>query len=95
MDQQRQNFFAMLGVTANSLTGARLSFDHRIDGFEVARIRRKPDLYLSTGSESAHRVIPEMIFHVAIARNQIGNVIISEFGKDDFERFAQEIRQHI
>ena len=36
-----------------------------------------------------------MIFHVAIAGYQLRNVILGELGKDDLERFAQEIRQHI
>ena len=36
-----------------------------------------------------------MIFHVAIAGYQLRNVILGELGKDDLERFAQKIRQHI
>jgi hypothetical protein len=36
-----------------------------------------------------------MIFHVAIAGDQFGNVILTKLGEDDFERFPQKIRKHI
>ena len=36
-----------------------------------------------------------MIFHVAIASDQIGNVILAKLGEDDLERFPQKIRKHI
>ena len=36
-----------------------------------------------------------MIFHVAIAGHQLGNVILAELGKDNLERFAQKICEHI
>src|ERR1051326_526771 len=61
----------------------------------MTRIRRKPDRDLSPGSESAHRVITEMIFHVAVAGHQLRHVILPELGEDDLERFAQKIRKHI
>ena len=38
MDQERQHFFATLGVAANPLAGARGPFHHRIDMFEVAGV---------------------------------------------------------
>ena len=40
-------------------------------------------------------MITEVIFHVAIAGCQLGNVILGELAEDDFERFAQEIRKDI
>jgi hypothetical protein len=36
-----------------------------------------------------------MIFHVAIASDQIGNVILGKLSEDDLERFAQKIRKYI
>src|SRR6266545_4295169 len=93
--QQRQDFAPVLGVPANSLSGARLSFDYWIDSFQVARIRREPDLDLRTGGKFTYRVITEMIFHVAIASDQLGNVFFAKLSKDDLERFAQEICQDI
>src|SRR5215831_1673226 len=85
----------MFGVAANSLPGARFSFDHRIDSFTMARVRREPDLDLSAGTKPAYRVITEMIFHVAIAGDQLGNIIVAKLRKDDLERFAQKICQNI
>src|SRR5690348_107170 len=85
----------MLGVAANSLSGTRLSFYHWIDSFEVAGIRREPDLNLSTGRKFPYRVITEVILHVTIPRDQLRNVILAELCEDDLERFAQKIREHI
>ena len=47
VDEQRQNFPAMLGVAANALPGARDSFHHRIDRLEMARVGRKPNLHFA------------------------------------------------
>ena len=85
----------MLGIAANSLPGARFPLDDWIDSFQMARVRRESDLELGARSEPAHRLITEMIFHVAIASDQIRNVILAKFGEDDLERFAQKIRKHI
>src|SRR5437763_7392327 len=85
----------MLGVTAKSLSGTRLPFDYWIDSFQMARIRREPDLDLCSGNESSYRVITQMIFHVAIAGDQFGNIIFAKLSKDDLERFAQKICKDI
>src|SRR5438552_19185799 len=85
----------MLGVTAKSLSGTRLSFDYWIDSFQVVGIRLDPDLDLCSGNESPYRVITEMIFHVAVAGCQLGNIIFAKLGKDDLERFAQKICKDI
>ena len=65
----------MLGVAANPLPGARRSFHHRIDRFEMARIRRETNLNLRAVLELSDGAIAEVIFHVAIAGDQIGNVV--------------------
>jgi hypothetical protein len=93
--QQRQNLPAMLGVAANPLSGASLSFHDRVDSFQMARIRREPDLDFRTGGKPAHRVITQVIFHIAVAGDQFGNIIFGKLGKDNLERFAQEICQDI
>src|SRR5438128_8959242 len=85
----------MLGIAANSLPGAGFPFNDWIDSFQMARVRRESDLDLGARSEPAHGLITEMIFHVAIASDQIGNVILVKLGEDDFERFPQEIRKDI
>src|SRR4030095_16031149 len=95
MHEQRQDLFPMLGIAANSLPGARFPFDYWIDRFQMARVRRKSDLNLAARSEPPHGLITEMIFHIAIAGDQVGNVILTKLGENDFERFAQKIREHI
>src|SRR5436309_15968142 len=85
----------MLSIAANSLPGARFPFNHWIDSFQMARVRRKSDLDLGARSKPSHGLITEMIFHVAIASDQIGNVILAKLGEDDLQRFAQKIRKDI
>src|SRR4029453_10049760 len=85
----------MPDITANSLPGTRFPFDDWIDSFQMARVRRESDLNLVARSEPAHGLITEMVFHVTIASDQIGNVVLAKLGEDDLERFAQEIRKHI
>src|SRR5438477_10034674 len=85
----------MICIAANSLPGARFPFDDWIDSFQMARVRRESDLNLAARSEPPHGLITEMIFHVAIASDQIGNVILAKLREDDFKRFAQKIRKHI
>ena len=85
----------MFGVTANSLPGPSGPFHHRIDRFEMTRICRQPDLNFVTRCQFANGLITQMIFHVAIACDQIRDVVLGEFGEDYLERFTKEIRQDI
>src|SRR5262249_36326202 len=93
--KQRQNFFTVLDITANSLPRARFPFDDWIDSFQMTGVRRQSDLNLGARSEPAHGLITEMIFHVAIAGDQFGNVVLAKLREYNFERFAQKIRKHI
>ena len=84
----------MFGIAANALARARCSFYDRIDCFEMAGICRKSDLDFA-GGKFAHGAIAEMIFYVAVAGDKSRDVIFSELGENDVERFPEEIRQHI
>ena len=95
MHEQRQDLFPVLGIAADSLPGARFPFDDWIDSFQMARVRRESDLDFRARSEPAHGPITEMIFHVAIASDQIRNVILAKLGEDDLERFPQKIRKDV
>src|SRR5437879_10591291 len=80
----------MLGVTSNPLTRASRSFDNWVDRFEMARICRKTNFHLRAGCEFSHGPIAEMIFHVAIAGDELRNVILAELGENNAERFLQK-----
>ena len=95
MHEQRQNFTATLGVAANSLPRARGAFHDGINRFEMARISSETNLNFGAGRKFAYRPIAEVILYVAIAAYQIGNIIFSELGEDDLERFTQKIREHV
>ena len=49
--------------------------DDRIDRLEMARIGREPNLDLRAGRELSDRPITEVIFHVAVARDEVRNVV--------------------
>ena len=85
----------MFGISANALTGARLPFDYRIDSLQMAGVGREPDLDLRIRSEAAHGVMPEVVFHVAVTGDQVGNIILAKLGEDNFELFSQKICEHI
>ena len=71
VDEQRHHFRALLRVLANSLPRARHAFHDGIDRFEVARIRRRAESSTSSPASSLRVVrVAEVIFHVAIARDQ-------------------------
>ena len=95
MHEQRQNFAPMFRVATNALPRAGRAFHHRIDCFEMARVGRQPNLNFRTGIELPHRAITEMIFHIAIAGDEIGDVVGAEFGEDHAKRFLHEVRQHV
>ncbi len=73
----------MLGVTTNALPRARGPFDNGINRFEMTGICRETNLDLGAGGKFSDGVITKMIFHVAIAGDQLGNVILAELGKDN------------
>src|SRR5207244_12677449 len=84
----------MFGIAANALARARRSFYDRIDCFEMAGVCRKADLDFASG-KFAHGAIAEVILHVAIAGDKSWDIILSELGENDIERFTEKIRQDI
>ena len=95
VDQQRQNFPARFSVSAHPLPRAHGSFDDRIDRLEMARVCREADFDFGAVLQFADRAIAEVIFHVAVAGHEVGNVVRRKFGEDDLERFLEEICQDI
>ena len=95
MQEQWQNFSAMLGIAPDPLPRASSSFHHRIDRLEMTRIGGKANLNFRAALELSLGPITKMIFHVAVACDEIGNVILGKLGKDDLERFSEEICEHV
>ena len=85
MQQQRQDFAPMFCVVANPLAGTCCPLHHWIDRFQMARVCRKANLHFGSLSELAHRPITKVILHVAVARDQVGNVVFGELGEDHLE----------
>jgi hypothetical protein len=74
----------MFGIAADALAGTRRPFYNRIHCFEMTGVCREADLDFA-GREFAHGAIAEVIFHVAVAGNKIGDVILRELGEDYVE----------
>ena len=79
----------------NALPRARFSFHHRIDRFKMARIRREPNFHFRARLQFADRSITQVIFHVAVARDEVRNVICGKLREDNLKRFLEEIREHV
>ena len=45
--------------------------------------------------KSCARAITEVILHIAVPRDEFGNIVLAEFGEDYLERFLEEIREHV
>ena len=78
----------------DALAGAGLAFDEGIDGFQVAWICREADPDIPV-RQLADAFVAEVVFHVAIAGNQVGLVGGSEFVEDGGEGFADEIGEDV
>src|SRR5205807_9894461 len=63
--------------------------------FEMARIRGQTNFDLCAGPKFSDGSVTEVIFHVAVAGDGFGNIVLTELGKDDAERFFQKVREHI
>ena len=61
----------------------------------MARVCRKTNLDFSARFELSDGPIAQVIFHVTVAGDQVGNVVGRKFREDDLERFLQEIREHV
>ena len=77
----------MFGVPTNALPRTGRAFHHRIDGLEMTRVCGKADLHLRARRKFSDGAITEMVFHVAIAGYELGNVVLAELGEDDAQRF--------
>ena len=77
VDEKRQDCLAVgLGtvIAGETLAGAGLSLDHRIDGFKVTRVGGKTDPNLAI-FQLANLLVTQVVFHVTIPGHQIGNVV--------------------
>ena len=95
VDEEGEDLFPFLGVAENALTGAGHAFDDRIDCFEVARVGGETHPDGVAGLADALGVVAEMVFHIAIAADHLGDEIFRELVEDEFERLAQEIGQDV
>ena len=95
MDEKREDFLALFAVTENALTGAGHAFDHGIDRFEVAWVGGETHPNGVAGLADALGEVAEVVFHVAIAADHVGDEIFRELVENEFEGLAQEISQDI
>jgi hypothetical protein len=95
VDEERKDFFAVLRIAEDALAGAGHAFDHGVDGFEVAGVGREADGDLVAGGGLAFGEVAEVILHVAVAADHVGDKILGEFVEDEGQRLAEEIGEDI
>ena len=81
VDQQREHAPPLLGVAADALARAHLALDDRVDDLEVGRVCREPDLDLLPGGRGERRLVSKMVFHVPVAPDRVGDVVLGELLK--------------
>jgi hypothetical protein len=84
-----------LGVTADPLAGAGLALDDRVDDFQVRRVGGEPDLDLRAGSGVEDRLVSEMVLHITVPGDRLGDVVLGELFEQDLKRLAQDRRQDV
>ena len=95
MDEQRQHFHPLLGVQPDALLRPRFSEHDGIHRLEMAWVRCEADADFVARIRAALGIVAEVIFHVAVAADQLGNVVFGKLREHRGERFLQEIRDHV
>lgn len=95
VDEKGKDFLPFFGVAENALPGAGHPFDHGIDRLEMARVGGETHPHGIAGLADTLGEVAEVVFHVAIAADHLGEKIFRELVEDEFERFAQEIGQDV
>ena len=88
MEQEWQHPAAVFSVANVALFGAGAAFHHGIHGFQVGGVGRKIDPHLGA-RQIAHHLVSKVVFHVAVASHQVGDIVGAEFMQQDLERLLQ------
>ena len=93
MDQNRNDLAALHRVLPDSLAGARHAHHHGIYDFEMTRVGAQPHLH-RRAARLHHAVvhIAEVIFHIAIAIDRIGDEVRIKLLKHQPVGFFQKLR---
>ncbi len=95
VDQNRQHLLMLFKVIAEGLLRADLAQNHRIDGFEVRRVRHQRHVHLDA-VKFAVGGGAEVIFHVARTADilRVGGAA-RKFVEDDAEALGHHIGEHV
>ena len=80
-------------VVEDALAGAGLALDDGVDGLEMARVGGQADADIAFG-QFADALVAEVVFHVAVARDEGVLVGGREFVEDGGEGFPDKIGEH-
>ena len=97
MEQQREHLVAVdfrASLAEHTLAGAHLALDNRVDRLEVARVCRQADAHAAI-RKLADAFIAEVVFHIAIASDEVRFVIRRELVEHGGDGFADEVGQHV
>ena len=95
--QNRQHLLAVNLTAAfaqHALAGAGFTFHNGVDGFQVARIGRQTDADLAI-VEFTDAFVAEVVFHVAIASDEVGLIVGRELVEDRGERLSDKVGEDV
>ena len=95
VDEERQHLAAGFGIAADSLPGAGLALDDRIDDFEVGGVGGEANLDLLAGGGFEDGFVAEVVFHVAVAPDGIRDVVFGKLLEEDLERFPHHAGEDV
>ncbi len=90
---QERAYTTALDVAADALAGAGLAFDDRVDDLEVRRVGGETDLDGFARSGLQLGLVAEVVFHISVAADGVGDVVFGELFEEHLERFAENIGQ--
>jgi len=95
MEEEREDLVAVVAVIEDALACAGHALDDGVDGLEVAGIRGETDADLRAGRGGAGGGVAKVIFYIAIAANEVRDVVFRELGEEGGEGFCEEIGEDI
>ncbi len=95
VDEDGEDLPPLDGIVEDPLVGAGLALDDGIDGLEVAGIGGEGDADLVSGGGGLDGVVAEMVLHVAIAVDGLGDVVVGEFVEEELVVLAEDVGEDV
>jgi hypothetical protein len=95
VDEEREDACGAPRVAADALAGAGLALDHGVDDLEVDGLAARRTSTSFARGRLASRLVAEVVFHVAVAADRVGDVILGELLEELVEGLAQDAAEDV